>query len=71
MFDFSAKSKSNSMIFDSVDSSLSPLSENIRLPNFYHRFIVQFDEIRRDHQEFPLLPMDSTLIYHYTPQFVN
>ena len=38
--DFSAKSDPNSMIFDSVDSSLSPLSKNIKLPNFYPHLIV-------------------------------
>ena len=52
-FDFFAKLKSNLVIFVSVDSSLSPLSSNIKLPNFYHRSIVQFDQIRIDHQEFP------------------
>ena len=36
IFDFFAKSKSNSVIFDSVDSSMSPLAENIKLSNFHH-----------------------------------
>ena len=38
--DFFAKSDPNSVIFDSVDLSSSPLSKNIKLSNFYPYFIV-------------------------------
>ena len=57
------------MIFDSVDSSLSYLSKSIIFPNFYHQFIVRFDQIPKDLSKIPYFHVDSTLIYRYTPQF--
>ena len=38
--DFSRKSYPNLVIFDSIDSSLSTISKNIKLSNFYHHFII-------------------------------
>ena len=46
--DFSAKSDPNSVIFDSVDLSFSPLSKNIKFSKIYHHFTVRFDQIQRD-----------------------
>ena len=36
-----------------VNSSLSPLSKNIKLPNFYPHFIIRFDQIRKGHLKLP------------------
>ena len=38
--DFSANLDPNLVIFNSVDSCLSPLSKHIKLPNFYPHLIV-------------------------------
>ena len=54
--DFSAKANPNSVIFYSMDSSSSPLFENIKFSNFYHHFIIRFDQIRRDLKIFFLFP---------------
>ena len=48
------------MIFDSVDLSLSYLSITNSLSDF--------DQIPKDLSKIPYFPVDSTLIYHYTPQ---
>ena len=57
------------MIFDSTDRSLSLISKNTIFPNFSPQFIVQFDQIPKDISKIPKFPVDSTRIYHYTPQF--
>ena len=46
--DFSLNLDPNSVFFDSLDSSLSLFSKNIKLPNFYPHFVVQFVQIRKD-----------------------
>ena len=51
-----------SVFFCSMDSSLSPLSNNIKFPNFYPHLIVRFDQIRRDHQILLEFYVDLTLL---------
>ena len=69
IFDFSVITNPNRVIFDSTDRSLSLLSKNTIFPNFSPQFIVQFDQILKDISKIPKFPVDSTRIYHYTPQF--
>ena len=70
LFDFSANSNPNRVIFDSVDLSLSYLFKSIIFPNFSPQFIVRFDQIPKDLSKISYFFVDLTLIYHYTPQFV-
>ena len=70
LFDFSAITNPNRVIFDFVDTSLSYLSKSTIFPNFSPQFIVQFDQFLKDLSKIPYFPVDSTLIYHYTPLFV-
>ena len=71
LFDFSANTNPNRVTFDSVASSLSYIFKSTIFPNFYHQLIVQFDQIPKDLSKIPYFSVDSTLIYHSTPQFVN
>ena len=43
----------NSLIFGSVDCSLSVLSKYIKIPNFYPCIIVRFDQISKDPLKLP------------------
>ena len=49
---------------------MSYLSKSTIFPNFYHQVIVRFDQIPKDISKIPYFPVDSTLIYHHTLQFV-
>ena len=43
--------------------------KNSYFPNISPQFIVQFDQILKDISKISKFPVDSTCIYHYTPQF--
>ena len=53
LFDFSAITNPNRVIFDSVDKYLSYLSKSTIFPNFSPQFIVQFDQFPKDISKIP------------------
>ena len=70
LIDFSTNLDRNQAIFDFVDLSLSSLSKSLNFLDFSPQFIVRFDQILKDLSKFPYFSVDSTLIHHYTIQFV-
>ena len=53
LINFSANLDLNYVIFYSVDSPLSYLSKNIKIPNLSPHFIVQFDQISKSYSKIP------------------
>ena len=45
LVDFSSNLDPNSVIFDLVDSSLSYLLKDLKIPNYSSQFFVRFDRI--------------------------